>query len=62
MKQSLENVSNDDQMDEELSDYEPAHDGEEKGYGFEDHYQKTPPNHIRGYLYGYNFKSIRFIY
>ena len=44
--------------EDELGDYEPLPDTEEEEFEFNNHYMKTPPNHIRGYLYGYNFKPI----
>ena len=57
-KPSESEISNEDLGDEEIDQYEPTPDGEEKEHGFEDHYLKTPPKHLRGYLYGYNYQSI----
>ena len=38
--------------------YEPSAETEEDDMDFKEHYLTTPPNHIRGLLYGYNFKPI----
>ena len=49
--------------DQEVSEafeeiYTPEHDVEERDFGFEDHYLKPMPKHVRGYLYGFNFQPI----
>ena len=42
---------------EVCNEYQPRHDVEEDDLS-EDHYMKELPDHIRGRLYGYNFKNI----
>ena len=49
---------NDNQLDEETEQYQPKHDMEEEAFGHDDNYMKVLPNHIRGYLYGYNYTPI----
>ena len=58
--QGGEELGNEAQFEEEFGEYEPRHDVSEEDFGFEDHYMKAVPNHIRGHLYGYNFTEIRY--
>ena len=46
----------DEEVDEEI--YHPKHDEEEKDFGFNKHYLKPLPKHVRGHLYGFNFTPI----
>ena len=50
------------QNEEEVfeTNYDPAHDAEERDFGYEEHYLKPLPKHIHGYLYGYNYSPIRY--
>ena len=56
--QAGENLEENDNLEEELGDYEPRHDEEEEDYG--DHYMRKLPMHTRGFLYGYNFTAIEY--
>ena len=51
------NVDTDDPTD---NDYEPLPEIEEQDMTYNDHYLKLPPNHVRGRLYGHNFKAITY--
>ena len=46
-------------MEEEFDDeYQPIPEEDENDFGFQNHYLIPPPEHLRGYLYGYNFEPI----
>ena len=45
---------------DDLESYYPKYDKEEEDIEYNDHYLIKPPRHVRGYLYGYNFKDVVF--